>query len=159
MSFSIIAAIDQNNVIGNNNKLLWHIPEDLKFFKETTTGHTIIMGRKTFESIGRPLPNRKNVVITRNKEWDHAGVEVYTSMSDINPSTTDEELFIIGGGEIYKEALPLASKLYITHVHASFSGDTYFPTIDTSVWKKESERHVPANDVNPFDVTFTTYVR
>src|SRR5690606_21968590 len=112
---SIIVAIDENKAIGKNNQLLWHLPNDLKFFKTTTSGHPIIMGRKTYDSIGKPLPNRKNIIITRNKDLKIGGAEVYTSLSEALAGLKEEnEVFIIGGAEIYKQALPLTDKVYLT---------------------------------------------
>lgn len=136
---STIVAIANNNVIGGDNKLLWHISEDLKRFKSITSNHTIIMGRKTFESLPGILPNRKHVVITRDKNYtvDSDMVEVVYSVDDLvsKYANSNEEAFIIGGGEIYKLTLPYVQKLYLTLVKKDFEGDTVFPTIDYSKWK------------------------
>lgn len=135
MTISVIVAIAQNNVIGANNQLLWHISADLKRFKALTTGHTVIMGRKTYQSIGRPLPNRKNIVISRNASFIAEGCTVCTSLNEaIKLCANETEVFIMGGGEIYRQALPLANKLYLTKVHGSYNGDTFFPEIDTNKW-------------------------
>lgn len=131
---SIIAAIAKNGVIGNQGKLPWHLPEDLKHFKETTLGHPIVMGRKTFESIGKPLPGRENIVLTRDQTFQGKGVTVIHSLADAIENHPDEEIFVIGGAEIYQLALPLADKLYLTLIDQEFPGDTYFPAID---FKKE----------------------
>jgi dihydrofolate reductase len=139
---------------------LWHIPRDLKFFKETTTGNTIVMGRKTFESIGRPLPNRKNIVITRNPAWMVPGVTTYNNLSHaLEQEAREGEVFIIGGGEIYKEAITYAAKLYVTHVEEAFSGDTKFPDIDPTTWKVLSEKRFAAGDDTPHDIVFRVYGR
>ncbi|MGJ8642624.1 MAG: dihydrofolate reductase [Luteolibacter sp.] len=118
-----IVAMDPNRVIGCDGKLPWHLPEDLAFFKKTTTGHPILMGRKTFESIGRPLPKRKNIVLTRDKSWSHEGVEVIHSPDAI--SQMDGRIFIIGGAEIYTALSPLIDEWLVSHVHSSYDGDTY----------------------------------
>ncbi|MEG1075528.1 MAG: dihydrofolate reductase [Mucinivorans sp.] len=132
---SIIVAIAANGVIGCHNRLIWHISEDLKRFKSLTMGHPIVMGRKTFASIGRALPGRQNIVISRDKALKIDGVDVVASMEEaIKIASTDGEIFIIGGGEIYHLALPLASKLYVTQVEQSPQGDTFFPEIDENEW-------------------------
>ena len=138
MIISIIAAVSDNNVIGKNNKLPWHLPEDLKRFKEVTSGHTVIMGRKTYESIGRPLPNRVNIVITRNKDFKPKGVKVVHSIEEalsLASEAGETETFIIGGAEIYKQALPLANKIYLTRINKNYKGDAYFPELGKE-WKE-----------------------
>jgi len=158
MVLSVIVAIADNGVIGGGNELLWHIPDDLKRFKKITSGHCVIMGRKTFESIGKPLPNRRNIVVTRNLEFYDEGVEVANSLEDAMEMTKNEaEAFVIGGGEIYRQALPMASKLYITRVHGKYKGDTYFPEIDPQEWHLiYSEKGNPT--INPI-YTFEEYIR
>lgn len=139
---SIIVAVASNGVIGGGNSLLWHISEDLQRFKRITSGHPVVMGRKTYESIGRPLPNRRNIVITRQEDYAPAGVEVVHSLQDalaLFPS--DEEVFITGGGEIYRQAMPLADRLYLTIVHCDYEGDTRFPEINESEWERVSEEY------------------
>ena len=129
-TISIIAAIGENRELGKDNRLLWHIPEDMKRFRYLTKGHPVMMGRKTFESIGRPLPGRTNIVITRNADYRAEGCIVVDSIEKAIKEAKkrdQEEIFVIGGGEIYKQALPLADKLYLTVVHASAPADTYFP--------------------------------
>ena len=138
---SIIAAVAKNNVIGKRNALPWYLPEDLKRFKKLTTGHTVLMGRKTFESIiaklGKPLPNRKNAVITRDKNYQApAGVVLFNDIAVALESLKDEDVYVIGGGEIYKQTIDKANTLFITEVHAEHEGDVVFPSIDPSVWKK-----------------------
>ena len=138
MDISIIVAIAENNVIGNNNQLIWHIPDDLKRFKALTMGHHIVMGRKTWESIGRALPGRISIVISRNPNYVAHGAVVVTSLQEaIAKAQSDTEIFIIGGAQIYEQALPLATKLYLTKVHRSFEGDVTFPSIDQKEWCEE----------------------
>ncbi len=140
---SIIVAIARNGVIGGDNSLLWHIAEDLQRFKRITTGHPVVMGRKTFESLGRPLPGRTNVVITRQKDYRAQGCTVVHSLGEaVGLFPPQEEVFIIGGGDIYRQALPIADRLYITRVMHDYEGDTLFPDIDPSLWKATfSEYH------------------
>ncbi|MCC7160321.1 dihydrofolate reductase [Candidatus Nomurabacteria bacterium] len=157
---SIIAAIGKNNELGKENKLLWSLPADMKHFKEITSGHTVIMGQKTFESIGRPLPNRKNIVVTRNKDFSADGVETSYSLEDtLNKFIdTEEEVFVIGGGEIYKQSMDSASKLYITHVEAEDKkADTFFPEIIPMVWNEISHEEHKKDDKNSFNYTFSIY--
>ena len=137
MIISIIVAVAENGVIGHDNKLIWHLPEDLKNFKRITSGHHIIMGRKTFESIGKPLPNRVNIIITRNQDYHHDGCSVVHSLSqalDKARKSDESEVFIIGGGRIYQESLLIADKIYYTQVKASFKGDTVFPELNKNEW-------------------------
>jgi len=135
MNFSAIVAHDINRVIGGDNKLLWNIPEDLKRFKEITSNSPIIMGRKTFESIGRPLPNRINIILTRDKEFKTEGCFVYNDMNEIISDYSDNgEVFIIGGGEIYKLFFPYINRLYITVVEGEYVGDTVFPVYTKDNW-------------------------
>lgn len=157
---SIIAAIGKNNELGKEKKLLWSLPADMKHFKEITSGHTVIMGQKTFESIGRPLPNRKNIVVTRNKDFSADGVEISYSLEDtLNKFIdTEEEVFVIGGGEIYKQSMDSASKLYITHVEAEDKkADTFFPEIIPIVWNEISHEEHKKDDKNSFNYTFSIY--
>ncbi len=137
MILSVIVAVAQNGAIGCHNKLLWHISEDLQRFKRLTMGCPIIMGRKTFESIGRPLPGRRNVVITRNSAYTAEGIEVVHSLEQALQGVEESaEVFVIGGGEIYREALPLAQRLYLTRVAQSPEGDTFFPEILQEEWRE-----------------------
>lgn len=140
---NIIAAVAENGVIGDKNKLLWHIPEDLQRFKKLTMGKTVVMGRKTFESIleqlGTPLPGRKNVVITRQNDYITPGVEIFHSIDEALQAHQNEDIWIIGGGQLYAQTIDKADKLYITHVEKTVSGDTYFPTISPEKWKLASE--------------------
>lgn len=158
MELSIIVAIAENGVIGGKNELLWHIPDDLKRFKRITSGHSVIMGRKTFESIGKPLPNRRNIVITRNPEFGVDGVEVANSLgAALEMTKIEDEVFVIGGGEIYRQALPLATKLYITRVNDTYEGDTYFPEIPINEWLLVSSEK--GNPTTGPGYTFEEYVR
>ncbi|MEM5806090.1 MAG: dihydrofolate reductase [Candidatus Aenigmatarchaeota archaeon] len=141
---AIIAAVAENNVIGKANELPWYIPEDLKRFKQLTTGKTVLMGRKTFESIikktGKPLPNRKNVVITSQTDYHvPEGVVVYNDLNKALQDLKNEDVFIIGGGEIYRQTIDLVDKLYITHVNKKVDGDVFFPKIASAKWKKINE--------------------
>jgi dihydrofolate reductase len=140
MLISLIVAIAQNGVIGHNNQLIWHLPNDLKQFRKLTTGHTIIMGRRTFDSIGKPLPNRTSIVISRDPNLKIEGCTVVNSLEDAIKTaklTEPEEAFIIGGAEIYRLALPLVNKMYVTEVKSDFEGDTFL-TIPTEGWKETS---------------------
>jgi dihydrofolate reductase len=144
---SIIVAMSSNRVIGVNNTLPWHISEDLKHFKSLTTGHTIIMGRKTYESIGRPLPNRRNIVISRNTEASYEGAEVVHSIEDaFSICKNDNEVFVIGGSNIYEQALSLVDYIYITEIKKSFSGDAFFPEINKQMWIESSRENHITND-------------
>lgn len=159
MILSLIAAIGKNNELGKDNTLLWHIPADLKYFRDTTRGHAVIMGRKTFESIGRPLPNRENIVITRDHYWQADGVQVVHSLDEALAvyKDTEQEVFVIGGAQIYAEALPYADKLYITRIDTSVPADTFFPDVDMNIWRETShEAHEP-NEQNPLPYAFVTY--
>lgn len=154
----IIAAIAKNNALGKDNQLIWHLPADLKRFKSITLGQTVVMGRKTFESLGKPLPNRKNIVITRNRNFKKEGVTMVNSLEEaLAISKEKENIYILGGAEIYSQAFPLADLLDLTLIHEHFEADTFFPVIDQSVWKEiKREDHVK-DDKNAFDYSFVTY--
>lgn len=156
--FTIIVAIDAQRGIGIHNALPWRLPEDMAFFKRTTTGHPIVMGRKTFESIGRALPNRRNIVITRNAGWQHDGVERAVSLDAAAALIGDEEAFIIGGGQIYADAIGHADRLLVTEIDKSFGCDAFFPAIDLQQWK-EISREPHHSTQNEFDFAFVTYQR
>jgi|SRR5665811_2315820 len=158
---SIITAIGKNNELGKGNTLLWYMPADMKYFRETTKGHPIIMGRKTFESIGNPLPNRKNIVITRNKNYLRHGVDVVHSLEEaISLFDDTKEVFVIGGAEIYKQAMPLADRLYITHIDAKDKeADAFFPEIIPIVWNETSHQEHSKDEKNPHNYTFSIYDR
>lgn len=160
---SLIAAIGKNNELGKGNDLLWKLPADQKFFREKTSGHPVIMGRKTFESIGRPLPNRRNIVITRDKTYLLHGVDVAHSLQEAissarTPLAEREEVFIIGGAEIYKQAMEIADRLYITHIDAQDKdADAFFPEIIPIVWNEISHEEHKKDEKNPFAYTFSVY--
>jgi len=152
---SIIVAIDENKAIGKDNQLLWHLPNDLKFFKKTTSGHPIIMGRKTFDSIGKPLPNRRNIVITRNRDLKIEGAEVYTSLSEaLRNFPEEDEVFIIGGAEIYMQALPISDKIYLTQVHHQFEADTYLDGFNIRDWKILSKENHFKDEKHLYNYSF-----
>lgn len=159
---SIIVAVAKNNAIGKDNKLLWHLPEDLKRFKKLTMNKNIIMGRRTFESLGRVLPNRKHIILCNdmNLNIDDENVSVLDDISKLdNYINSKEENFVIGGGTIYKLLMPYVSKLYITHIDENFDGDVYFPKIDLNIWKKISEEDGVTNEENPYSYKYVTYIR
>lgn len=158
---SFIVAMDDNRVIGKNNQLPWRLPEDLKFFKKVTMGHPVAMGRKTHESIGRLLPGRKNIVITRNVDFLSDGCLIIHSIQEFVQYCKEnkEEVFVIGGAEIFKETFEYANRLYITHIHEEFDGDTFFPEFDYSNWEHRSCEKGIKNDNNPFDYEFCIYDR
>lgn len=160
MTISLIVATDENNGIGKNNQLPWHLPADLKHFKTLTTGHPIIMGRKTFESIGKALPNRTNIVITRQNNYAAEGAIVVSSLQDAYNLCDDEmEAFVIGGAQIFEQALTQADILYLTVIHHAFDADTFFPQINQSQWlKAESATHEP-DEKNIYSYTFIKYIR
>jgi dihydrofolate reductase len=156
----MIAAVAENNALGKNNDLLWHLPLDFKRFKEITSGHHIIMGRKTFESFPKPLPNRTHVIITRQKDFVHDGCIVVQNIEKaIAVCPIDEDLYIIGGGEIYTQSIDFADQLDITRVHNSFDADVYFPEIDPEIWELTSEIFNQKDEKHLFDYTFQTFVR
>ncbi|MEN3324712.1 dihydrofolate reductase [Mariniflexile soesokkakense] len=158
---TIIVAAAENDAIGKHNKLIWHISDDLKRFKMLTSGHHIIMGRKTFESFPKPLPNRTHVVITRNSNYKvPEGVVLVHNLEDaIKACANDPQPYVIGGGEIYKQAILVANKIELTRVHESFPADTFFPKVDASIWKETNSVFYKKDDKNEFDFTFLTYVR
>ncbi|MFI5157863.1 MAG: dihydrofolate reductase [Sphingobacteriales bacterium] len=159
MTVSIIVAIGENHAIGKNNQLLWHMPNDLKHFKDITSGRTIIMGRKTFDSVGKPLPRRRNIVVTR-QDITIPGCEVVKSIEDGLALCKDEdEVFIGGGAEIYKLAMHLTDRIYLTIIHKSFDADTFFPEIDKSEWKEVKREDFEPDEKNPLPYSFITLER
>ncbi len=155
---SIIAAVSENNVIGNKGGIPWHLPRDFKYFKEITMGHPIVMGRKTFESIGKPLPKRENIILTRQNILID-GCTIVHDIEEIKDIAKNQEVFIIGGAEIYKKFLPLADKIYLTLVHTKVEGDTLFPEHSSNDWKCVfSEEHLK-DTKNNFDITYYIYER
>lgn len=159
---SIIVAKAKNNIIGKDNKLLWHLPADLQRFKKLTTGHVIIMGRKTFESLGRVLPNRKHVVFTQNENFkvDDENVEVVHSMLEIKEyiDNTDEN-FVIGGAMIFNLLMPYVQKMYVTEINKNYEGDAFFPKINLSIWKETERQKGIKDENNKLDYDFVTYER
>ncbi len=180
---SIIVAMARNGVIGRDNSLIWHLPADLKYFKETTMGSPVIMGRKTYESVGRPLPGRTNIIVTRREGYSAEGCLVAGSLEEAvemarrdagnaasirrdggSSVATDrkdaaKEIFIAGGGEIYRQAMGIADKIYITFVDGEFEGDTFFPPIPEREWKLVDEKHRPPDDRNKYPLIFRVYNR
>lgn len=152
---SLIAALGNKNVIGNNHQLPWHLPADLKYFKKTTMGKPIIMGRKTFSAIGRPLPGRQNIVLTREKSFTSAQCDVAHSIAEaIAIAQNKNEIMIIGGAQIYAEFLPFADKLYLTFVHHDFAGDTFFPAWNPDEWQQIESQHFQPDDENKYSYSF-----
>lgn len=159
---SIIVAVAKNNVIGKDNQLIWHLPEDLKRFKKLTTNHTIIMGRKTFESLGRVLPNRKHVILCNDAKinMDNENVEILDDISKLKKYIdSDEENFVIGGATIYKLLMQYTNKMYVTHINQDFEGDVYFPEISENDWKIIEKEKGLKDEKNPFDYEYITYER
>ncbi|MGI8315299.1 dihydrofolate reductase [Halobacillus mangrovi] len=159
---SFIFAMDKNRLIGKDNDLPWHIPNDFKFFKDMTWGKTIIMGRKTFESFGKPLPEREHIVITSNREYSQEGCKVIHSIDEIlklEENHPDKEWFVIGGSVLFEKMLPYADRMYLTYIDHAFEGDTHFPEYDESEWKLISETKGQKDDKNPYDYYFRTYDR
>lgn len=163
MSFSIIVAQARNGVIGKKNELPWRLSGDLKRFKALTLGHPVVMGRKTYDSIiariGKPLPDRENIILTRQKDFAAPGCLVINDLSEIEARARDQEIFILGGEEVYKLALPKVSKVYLTEIEAEVDGDAFFPKLEESEWKLISEESYPADEKNDYDSKFRIYER
>jgi dihydrofolate reductase len=158
MRLILIAAVADGGVIGRANTLPWYLPADLRRFKQLTTGHTVIMGRKTYESMGRPLPNRRNLVITGSKDFRPAGVTLVPSMEDaLKLAKDDGDVFVIGGARVFEAALPVADRLELTRVHAAIPGDVYFPPFNPADWTLASEEKHPADDRNQYPYSFQTF--
>jgi dihydrofolate reductase len=156
----MIAAVAENFALGKDNELVWHLPDDFKRFKQLTTNHYIIMGRKTFESFPKPLPNRTHVIITRQEDYTAEGCLVVANLADaLAMVPKDENAFVIGGGEIYALALPFTDVIELTKVHARFEADTFFPEIDSKQWKLVSTEYHPKDEKHLFDFTYETYRR
>lgn len=162
MKISLIAAVDQEGGIGYRNELPWHLSADLKRFKELTMGHHLLMGRKTYQSIGKPLPGRTMIVLTRSPEFEAEGCLIAHSLQDglaLAEDRGEEKIFVIGGSSVFKEALPLADELHLSLVHASVKADTYFPPFDESQWRVRSETFHPADEMNQYPHTYLYLVR
>ncbi|RFU69705.1 dihydrofolate reductase [Peribacillus saganii] len=156
---SLLLAMDKNRLIGRDNQLPWHLPADLKYFKEVTMGHPIVMGRKTFESIGRVLPGRENVIVTRDQSFQADGCIVLNSIKAIKEyaDNQDREVFVIGGAEIFKEIIPFTDRLYITEIHEEFEGDTFFPAVDENEWTLISSKEGMVDEKNIYEHDFLVY--
>lgn len=166
MRLALIAAVADNGVVGRDNKMPWHLPEDLKYFKRITLGKPVVMGRKTWDSIGRPLPGRTNIVISRQADLKLEGASVVADLpaalslaKSIAVADGSDELMVIGGSEIYALALPLAQRLYLTEVHAQVAGDALFPVWNREEWGESSRQRHSASDTNPYDYSFVVYDR
>ena len=165
MTISIIVAVAENNVIGKDNRLIWHLPADMKFFKEKTTGHCIITGRKNYESIPekfRPLSNRTNIIITRQKDYSAPGTIITDSIEEamnVARKYNETEVFIIGGADIFNQTINKTDKIYLTRIHHSFEGDVFFPEIDFTQWRLIKEQVVNADEQNKYDYSFCEYIR
>ncbi|WBX95971.1 dihydrofolate reductase [Chryseobacterium gambrini] len=158
---TIVVAMGEKNEIGFENQLLWHLPKDLKHFKEITSGHPVIMGRKTYESIGKPLPNRTNIVVSRKTDWFEEGILIVGSIKEAVKfaKKIDEEIFIIGGGKIYEQTMDIVDKLEVTLVKTDLEADTFFPKIDPRIWKKTDEICHEKDEKNQYDFCFQTFER
>ncbi|PWN60510.1 dihydrofolate reductase [Chryseobacterium viscerum] len=156
---TIVVAMGEKNEIGFENQLLWHLPKDLKHFKDITSGHPIIMGRKTYESIGKPLPNRTNIVVSRKKNWFEEGILIVGSIKEALKfaKKIDEEVFVIGGGNIYEQTMDLVDRLEVTLVKADLKADTFFPKINEKIWKKTAEICHEKDEKNTYDFCFQTF--
>ena len=158
---TVVVAMGLNREIGVDNQLPWHLPKDLKHFKEITSGHPIIMGRKTYESIGKPLPNRTNIVISRKKDWFEEGILIVGSIKEAIKfgQKIDEDIFIIGGGNIFEQTMDIADKLEVTEIKTNIEADTFFPKIDPKIWTKTDEVCHEKDEKNNFDFCFQTFQR
>jgi dihydrofolate reductase len=162
MIISFIVAVSENNVIGKDNKLPWRLPADMKYFKNATWAMPVIMGRKSFESLGKPLAGRKNIVITRNNNWEADGVEAVQSIDQaitLAAQTDAKEIFITGGAEIFKAALPSADRIYLTRIHANFDGDTFFPELNEDEWRVASTKEYEPDEKNKYSMSFQVWER
>jgi dihydrofolate reductase len=162
MILSLLVAADENNVIGKDNKLPWHLPDDLKFFKNLTWGMPILMGRKTYESVGRPLPGRKSIVITRTRDWAQEGVETVHSIEDAVEKAKAfgaKEIFVIGGAEIFASTLNRADRVYLTRIHHQFEGDVFFPELSRNEWSLVQERNCEPDEKNLYSRSYQTWER
>ncbi|MGJ1323818.1 dihydrofolate reductase [Sphingobacterium faecium] len=160
LKITLIVAATENNVIGKGNKMPWYLPNDLKYFKKNTLEHSVVMGRKTFESLGKPLPDRRNIILTRDMTAKSDEVDIANSFQEVLNYCRDErEIFIIGGGEIFKQTLPFADKVLLTRLHTTIEGDAYFPDLPAQEWELESEEKHVKDEKHAFDYSFQVYVR
>lgn len=160
MIISLIAAATENNVIGKDNDLPWHLTDDMKFFVQTTRGHHILMGRKNLESFGKLLPKRTNIILTRDQSFSYEGAVIFHDLKEafqFAENNGEDELMVIGGGEIYKQALPYADRIYLTRIHTEIGGDTFFPEFDQKEWKVVHEDYHPKDEKHQYDFTFYTF--
>ena len=160
MFISLIVAVAKNNVIGGDNKLLWHLPADLRHFKNVTMDHTIIMGRKTFESVGKPLPGRRNIIVTRNEDFEAEGCTIVNNMqAAVDLCKKENEVFIIGGADIFRQSMNAADKIYLTRINHEFKGDVFFPELNFSDWKLVKYLKFHADEKNKYEYSFAEYER
>ncbi|MBC6492453.1 dihydrofolate reductase [Flavihumibacter stibioxidans] len=162
MNINIVVAVSENQVIGKDNQLLWHLPNDMKFFKNTTWGMPVIMGRKTYESLGKPLTGRTNIVVTTNTEWSAPGTISVNSLEAALTAAADtdaREVYVIGGGEIYRHALPVTHRVYLTRVHTQIEGDTFFPELPAAEWSLHSRLDFPMDEKHAFAYSFEVWDR
>lgn len=160
LQITLVVAAAENNTIGKDNQMPWHLPNDFKYFKKNTIEHSVVMGRKTFESIGKPLPDRRNIILTRNQQYLNPEVDVADSLMEALTYCRDErEVFIIGGADIFRQALPLAHKVLLTRVHADIAGDTFFPELSPSDWTLVSQERHSKDEKHAYDYTFEVWVR
>jgi len=162
MTIALIAALSENRVLGKDNELVWHLPKDMRWFKTKTMGYPVVMGRKTFESFGNPLPGRTNIVITRNPDYQAEGTIVVTSLDAALAEAAryhTDTIFVAGGAEIYRQALPLADTMYLTHVHAQVEGDAFFPEFSEVEWQPVATESVPADEKHAYPFDFVTWKR
>jgi dihydrofolate reductase len=161
VKISAIVAMDENRLIGANNRLPWHLPADLRHFKALTTSHPIIMGRKTYESIGKPLPNRTNIILTHRADFEAAGCQVIAALSQtwLKGEFPNQEVFIIGGAQVFEQTLPLIECIYLTVIHHRFQGDTFFPALNENEWQTLEESTHEKDQENPYAYTFKTLAR
>ncbi len=156
---SVIAAVSENGVIGNGVKIPWHIPADFEYFKRVTTGHPVIMGMRTYKSIGRPLPGRKNIILTRDPAAQVEGCVVAGSIEDAIQAAGEGEIFFLGGGDVYRQILPRADRLYLTRIHEEVEGDVFFPEVDLKEWREVKRQEGVVDEKNPIAHTFLVYER
>jgi len=160
LDITLLVAAAENNAIGKDNQMLWHLPNDFKYFKKTTLGHSIIMGRKTFDSIGKALAERRNIVITRNQDFHAQDVDSANSLAEALLYCRDErQVYVVGGAQIYEQALALANEVLLTRVHTSVAGDAFFPTLYAAEWQLKSAENHEADDKHAFAYTFEVYKR
>nr|WP_289036599.1 dihydrofolate reductase [uncultured Allobacillus sp.] len=157
--YSLMVAFDENQVIGYQNGMPWHLPNDLKYFKKVTTGKPIVMGRKTFESIGRPLPNRENIIMTRDENYQQEGCTIIHSWDELERFNDHDEIIIIGGAQLFEKAIDFVDRMYVTIIHDTFEGDTYFPKVNWNHWEEVSKQKGIVDEKNKHEHDFYVYER